>query len=1610
MSEHNNKISKAIKVGSIGLMTTLGLLGVGLYGNHLNPNLARAKNAIHIHFVPTDEYANLKRKSPEQVNNMLNGLNISDALGLKHAGDAQWWNESTFTDNNALGTGNYNWYSHGDPTYHLDNNEYGGSMPFGKLYSGSPRHYSGHTYGYNGDFGLGNGAQYDEWLGHWHSQLEFGDLIRNVHNATHGKINNDFRAVYPNGFKDGTTPTISKNTKNYPPMVVSFIRQAEYYDKNGNKHDLDVVLQVTPVQRYIPWRGNRYISISHNLYDGIYQNGFKKIKVQYEFYDDKTKQLINFGSNQGQVPDAWMQFREVNGLEKYGAYPKPSGTDAWRNDANYVYHDFKNPRTAQTYAHEGIDAPGADNGDRTGEYINGARGDGNEDQVYGYSGDSSKINGREGIQNYWSNTIHHYVVGGNYDTGNYSNNDDSHKMLIHLKGTHPTFYTGTGVGYSSIQPFTNVGKRPHPVRVNLYSCKVGKDKKLHIYHKYGLKSHPRNHMIKKSTFMNTKLSAKKLGIKKSQVHTYLNNKGYFKSKKAMKNWLTLKKCNIIPPKKPNKHHTPGIPVTPTPHYPPVKPTPIHKSVSHIHPINLQGRNGGRLSHPNQNYDYNLNGTLPNLNVHNNEEYHIHWYQDYNKPIYSTYYITNAYGQLVPETYISGYNWSYYRTWHYGYDDYYNINDQLPKEVSVDKTPTLYIGGHTIDGTVSGNTVSYHLNATEIHDYSSDSYRATIPVKANHLPKVTAKGWETYWNGGNGKQINDNTTFANEKIGQGQDTAPQYKHKHEPSNHVPVDIKKVAANIYHYSWNPNKQNQYDQFFPEDEQSFGITNNVNNPSDLNYKNYRYDKYFNDSNVLKHHIHLGYVGSDFGVKMLNRNVKNHKWHYRFIYPSIPVNKFSDYHPIKQGKDGFDSYENQLKDGSMDLRGATSSQGNSLIDGHHDVPVNINPDNGNAYTDTGFDQTNYFPYLVPTVDINIPNHHVNPNTPHNPSNPNSPKHPSGNNGGVVPTGDRSSRLVIDTDSKRHGLPFHLDTMSENDMYDVKEYGRDYNGAMIRLRITDPVTHKTLYKADRPLASKSGKLTTAGEHQLTNNEWPEGNNNWSGYMDRKALQADKYTRDTDLHVKHDTNAKDASNGGFPVKAHFSIASTTDDSNGIRLRAHNIYTHAYTAEHPNINANSFGNKYVENWNGKASSGKATVSADSNPKYQATYILPERTTKYGTNGKVREAKERMDMIQPRKQIAKAGYGLKAGDIKTAYLGHIDASRYSHLGTSLLTAYPKDFNAKGSSISDPDDPYNHIFTDSKQYYKQNFRGTDTDGTEPSDNTMNAAPMVHVHPSFTNNHNSQAENNNLPSYLDNFNDNQDAVDADNYYDNLFRDDGKMISGQATTTYGYTPKNVTENNSYNGQYHNGGQVRVGTRMAQGYYAKDWNDPTIKGKNIFGHNVNTFSDFADSNAKQKDTDSTDNPVMTTPENGQNERLYLQKFLQNGIYPMYFESPFLNNNSHDSRIHRLGGNFIHINEKNPLYVYAHQYITTDDGDNVNDYTNNATPHTYKDHVAGQPTKPLFNPKAFDELSPQPILTNPGNNGNGVLYQVPNSTPAIPKDLWSDKNASNYWLWDTDIPV
>lgn len=1630
---HKGKISRALKASSIGLLALLGLLGTNFIASHPINNI-KADYVKQIDWLTKRQFA----RDIAQYSN----VKITPHYGEAQFGENKIISSSFPYNNNWKPYTTANWPGH----YRYDFKEGGYPYRYGQSaeLSSVEKDSLDHTFEMADDSHLG--------VGNLHHVMRV--QLPEPHNhqtEVHGKI------------------------------IVHFHNAARIAG-----HKVDCFLMLSHIRLYSPanywWPANTHsIDISKSFGHGIYLNGITRLQAHYEFVDSKTNQPVNIGRNQVIGTNSLDGVATNNATQGFYGYEAGTTTSStpWWNMEPYKDHYRSN--------------------DDTGKFAT----DENETNTYGYLFQRSPrfykwhhSNPTRGDATYRSTMLNgQTVTGGKADsfynngiTDNPNANFWSHTVYFQGNGTNKMDIDfGAGVGYGNFSLSTTMPKIKF--KKNYYYCSIGSDRKVHIFHYHNHKTNK----ISKKKLLTLKLNYTKLGFhKKSKATPYLNNQGYFKNKKALNNWLKNKRCTIPKLKKP--------------HYPKPTPTPIHKSVKNIHPATIDNLPGGRLKQPNQSFDYLLNGNAPDTKVKSNEEYHVNWYQDHNKPIYSTYYLPNQYDVLKAHRSLIGYQWKYYLTWHPDHKDSYNITDKLPDEVRVNKKQfsldgynedrpliVLYYKNHSKEsyyGQVvnDGNHQDVKFNLSYDKLENASNYQAEIPVIANHLPKATTAGWETFWNGGDGKAINPNTTIGKETIYNGNDNSPIPSYLYKPSNHVPVDIKKIQANLYHYAWNPNKLNTADDFFPENEQSVGITNNVNTPTDLNYKNYRYHNFFNNDAVLKHKIHIGYVGSDFGVRMINRNVKGktikkytgktieHKdgktitirhyktiptynGHYRFVYPSIPVGGSGNNnepiildavhniaHPIKtrdaNNVDGLKldkhgrvtnyaphivprltQYEKALSDRTDQWRGATSNStdGKMLTQFFtHSVPVNMNPDgNGiNAYSNTGFSQTNYFPYLVPTVRMNWNTKDIN--------------------GNPVSNSKLASRLVIDTDQKSHGLPFHLDDLSENDMYDLGDYDRDYDD-YVHLNIKDRKTGKSLYSADRPMnaivGNDNGRLTNSGQHKLTPNEWPAGvssgnntpignNKLWSGYIDRNVLNNDMKgykdkadNNDFNLDTRHDRGAKDANQGGIPIEAHFSIRFYTNEGYGLRLQAHNIYTHAYVSERPNINKNKFGHKYTENWTGKASNGKSTVNRSNIAPNTATYILPERTTKYAGNKQVRELKEQMDMRQPRVQMAKAGYGLTAQDIQTDYAGHLNADKYSRKGTSLLTAYPKDFNAKQSNVVDPEDPYGHKFNDTKQYYKQNFENNSTgeDGTKPSDNYMNAAPMLHYNANFKSNNNHDGENNNLPSDLDTFQDNNDAVDADKYWDHIYTEDGMLNGGVLSTTYGYTPKTLTENTSHTSAItgkmitDNGGTVRLMNNNYMNNGASKWDDPTGH-KDLKDDDVAQFGDWRYSTEDQDDSKRTDASMLNQNANqdGHNERLFLQMFLQDGIYPMYFESPYLNSSSQASYNHRLGGNFIHIDEQDPLYVYAHMYITRDDGDNVDDYTTNQLgQHIYKDHVPGHPTEPLFNPKAFDELSPQPVLTNPGDsNGKGTLYQVPDSVPAFPKDLWSNNNATKYWVWSS----
>lgn len=1078
-----------------------------------------------------------------------------------------------------------------------------------------------------------------------------------------------------------------------------------------------------------------------------------------------------------------------------------------------------------------------------------------------------------------------------------------------------------------------------------------------------------------------------------------------------------------------------------------------------------------------------------------------------------------------------------------------------------------------------------------------------------------------------------------------------------SNAVPISIPRIKTVIYKYDWN-NKTNTSDKLFPPSKQPFGSCENPNEGTDYTspgFAGYLFQKYQPTKHLIAvpevsyHYANDVYGESDTIAN--NQDFQERKGNsdgninpedaprkqadgsysrYRAVYPwgngnddTKNWNSNSLSYPIFTGnnKDKFNNEEKLLykNRNSIYYRGLKASR-----DGQHDtihnIPIkatpNTNANNNCSFNGWGppstysqqphYNQIIFIPYIVPTVCIDQCSPNVNCNTNIN-GNSNHNGGSNSNNNDNLPkpsptlhqNGAEGARFIVDTDSKTHGLPFHLNTTMFNTMYDsglpnfYNDFTNDSNGDKnTRVTLTIRASNENkpsnegpvVYQVTRPLASiftnrndslsaddKQNSMTRyAGDsynERFTHTEYPAGSNKddmkyWNGYIDRDALKRSVNTNTLRDNYSLDTNASDkndVSPNGFKLSATFGI---TDNEGGDDINTAPITTHAYTASHPVLTENSFGKITTQHYAAtKPSYSDRDINGNISPN-TAIFKLPERTIKYGTDdgnvkdSNVRTIDDELQMIQPRVQMAKAGYGISANDIQVKYLGHLLAKDDSYGGTSLMTAFPQDFNYKDSDISDSYDPYARYdslynanegkrFVDgsnqSKEpyYARQNYShengDNDVDGQLnstgniqkyvsgnlkdiPNDNVMTATPMFHVNAQYKalNNKVDELKNydgksfaignwhnnttlNNVVKSLDNYSNDSCLGSVDDYFDapqhtlnsyqirdidnnsNDYQNHGKNMNqfGYSTTTYGYTPKAMTQNDGSTDEQDNlksnGGIARIASDIPSdsSELSQDLNDlgdtTYTNGGNNYMRDERNFDEPSETTSLEGQPSfeaQTTNPSFNPSYRGTNPnplivrdttsnnsrygkhlvqipandykkqhwnsmRLYLQQFLHTGEYPMFFESNFNNShinypsirgeNSSGHRIgngvgHRLGANFLAINEEDPLNVYAHMYITRDDGNNNTDYTTDSQgnhdyiDNKYKGGLNPQlKQQPLYDPKAFDELSPQPLLTNPGVSHRGQqinkLYQIPDSTQSFPDSIWNDNGNNNDWVWN-----
>lgn len=717
---------------------------------------------------------------------------------------------------------------------------------------------------------------------------------------------------------------------------------------------------------------------------------------------------------------------------------------------------------------------------------------------------------------------------------------------------------------------------------------------------------------------------------------------------------------------------------------------------------------------------------------------------------------------------------------------------------------------------------------------------------------------------------------------------------------------------------------------------------------------------------------------------------------------------------------------------------------------------DNNYDTNDSDYTQKMYIPYIIPTVTPGCtPGSKACPVSPPKPpcnsSSSYCHSHPTTNPRYYH---DLSARFVVDTDKTRHGLPFHLTTSMYNTMYNYSPtlFNQDFKDAKVKLTIENPNNGHVVYTATRYLLDMINNSGTTRDFQdkynpFTRNqpysstsrwshpEYPSGETNWNGYLDTKALKESGEIPSQPGHdyyrIDTEGNVNDKSQQGFPLKASLTLSSNPGN---IAFPNSYMQTHAYTATRPKITYRKAGNAYFNTFNNNITShnqrynniinsnnrshpltfnkqNSNSLSSTGINQNNIQFILPERTVAYGTdsendtdngtnkpyernsssnnndtdNTAVRDIDEELDWQQPKIQEAKAGYGITGNDMKMTYYGHIDPHGYMQNGSGLIAAYPQDFNAKDSNIGDSDDPFGHKIS-SNDNANQNFMNQNlSDGSRHGHKSLWATPMIHQNSSYDHNQNHDGDvNSNNGDNGDNAilrgldSDNDTA--QDNYIDHLFDNmnsyyDGQLNTGTITTSYGYIPKVVqpmsgivsnkqvlsirqtSNHNPFDDYSHLDDDIRS---------TPYWKSNGTYVMRSMRHN-GSISNVESSNNKE-----LNNSITIPNEKHQSDRLFLQQFLHTGKYPMLMESNFYNGNSvrQFEYNRRLGGNFFRIDDGDPLYVYAHEYITRNESKKA---------------------------QAFDEFSPQPILTNP----NGIS-QTPQEYPQIPSDIWRNNNDWN-WL-------
>lgn len=200
---------------------------------------------------------------------------------------------------------------------------------------------------------------------------------------------------------------------------------------------VDVMITISHIQWYAPWRGDYSIQFSKNLAKGLRYNGVTSMDVDYKFF--------YHGKQVSPIDGSYMKFLDVDGTSSYGEH-KPSPLDDTENNMLHVRHE------GALRGNSHLQNPGATLGkDKTGEHMNPVNS--NTEYAMKPFGEAHNM-GTE--HNYYSHLYHQRVVGGAHGNNYADRSESAYGVVIPLKGSDEDIKAGSGIGYGQFKPYTNI--------------------------------------------------------------------------------------------------------------------------------------------------------------------------------------------------------------------------------------------------------------------------------------------------------------------------------------------------------------------------------------------------------------------------------------------------------------------------------------------------------------------------------------------------------------------------------------------------------------------------------------------------------------------------------------------------------------------------------------------------------------------------------------------------------------------------------------------------------------------------------------------------------------------------------------------------------------------------------------------------------------------------------------------------------------------------------------------------------------------------------------------------------------------------------------------------